>query len=86
MNLQKKKLFLLDMDGTIYLDQTLFEGTLDFLSAVRKNHRTVRSERLRKNHASENPDRTAASHGRLCSDLRHGDRRRHKSGCQLSAG
>ncbi len=37
MNLQKKKLFLLDMDGTIYLDQTLFEGTLDFLSAVRKN-------------------------------------------------
>ena len=37
MNLQEKKLFLLDMDGTIYLDQTLFAGTIDFLSAVRKN-------------------------------------------------
>lgn len=37
MNLSEKKLFLLDMDGTIYLDQTLFEGTLDFLQTVRKN-------------------------------------------------
>ena len=26
-----KRLFLLDMDGTIYLDETLFDGTLDFL-------------------------------------------------------
>ena len=31
-----KKLFLLDMDGTIYLDETLFDGTKDFLSYVRK--------------------------------------------------
>ncbi len=33
--LQEKRLFLLDMDGTIYLDQTLFPGTLPFLDAVR---------------------------------------------------
>ena len=25
-----KKLFLLDMDGTIYLDDYLFDGVLDF--------------------------------------------------------
>lgn len=30
-----KKLFLLDMDGTIYLDNDLFDGTIDFLSEVR---------------------------------------------------
>jgi HAD superfamily hydrolase (TIGR01450 family) len=29
------KLYLLDMDGTIYLDDDLFEGTLDFLEYVR---------------------------------------------------
>ncbi|MBR5247372.1 MAG: HAD-IIA family hydrolase [Lachnospiraceae bacterium] len=29
------KLFLLDMDGTIYLDEDLFDGTLDFLEYVR---------------------------------------------------
>ena len=31
-----KKLFLLDMDGTIYLDEQLFDGTVDFLSYVRQ--------------------------------------------------
>ncbi len=36
MNLKEKKLFLLDMDGTIYLDQELFDGTLDFLDHVQK--------------------------------------------------
>lgn len=35
-NLKEKKLFLLDMDGTIYLDNDLFDGTLDFLSYVKK--------------------------------------------------
>ncbi len=35
MNLKEKKLFLLDMDGTIYLDQELFDGTLDFLAYVK---------------------------------------------------
>ena len=33
--LKKKKLFLLDMDGTIYLDEELFDGTLDFLKYVK---------------------------------------------------
>ena len=33
--LGEKRLFLLDMDGTIYLDQSLFPGTLPFLEAVR---------------------------------------------------
>lgn len=35
-NLKKKRLFLLDMDGTIYLDNELFDGTLDFLEHVRR--------------------------------------------------
>lgn len=30
------RLFLLDMDGTIYLDNDLFDGTLDFLEYVKK--------------------------------------------------
>ena len=33
--LKQKRLFLLDMDGTIYLDNDLFDGTLDFLEYVR---------------------------------------------------
>ena len=37
MSLKEKKFFLLDMDGTIYLDDDLFDGTLDFLSNVKKN-------------------------------------------------
>ncbi len=36
MALKDKRLFLLDMDGTIYLDQELFDGTLDFLEHVKK--------------------------------------------------
>jgi len=32
MELSKKRLFLLDMDGTIYIDETLFDGTIDFLN------------------------------------------------------
>ena len=35
-SLKNKKLFLLDMDGTIYLDNDPFDGTLDFLSYVKK--------------------------------------------------
>lgn len=34
--LKKVKLFLLDMDGTIYLDNDLFDGTIDFLNYVKK--------------------------------------------------
>ena len=33
--LRDKRLFLLDMDGTIYLDETLFEAVPEFLAQVR---------------------------------------------------
>ena len=33
---KEKRLFLLDMDGTIYLDDSLFDGTVDFLEYVRR--------------------------------------------------
>lgn len=36
MNLAAKKLFLLDMDGTIYLGKRLFDGTEDFLCFVKR--------------------------------------------------
>ena len=32
-----KELFLLDMDGTIYLDRDLFPWTIPFLEAVKRN-------------------------------------------------
>ena len=35
MSLKDKRLFLLDMDGTIYLDNDLFDGTIDFLKTVK---------------------------------------------------
>lgn len=35
-SLAQKRLFLLDMDGTIYLDEQLFDGTQDFLAYVRR--------------------------------------------------
>lgn len=35
-SLAQKRLFLLDMDGTIYLDHALFPGTLPFLARVRE--------------------------------------------------
>lgn len=34
-DLRDKKLFLLDMDGTIYLDDCLFDGVPDFLARIR---------------------------------------------------
>ena len=34
VELSEKRLFLLDMDGTIYLDEQLFDGTRDFLDYV----------------------------------------------------
>ncbi len=33
--LKEKRLFLLDMDGTIYIDNSLFDGTVDFLAHIR---------------------------------------------------
>lgn len=35
--LKGKKLFLLDMDGTLYLDDELFEGMEEFLGYIKKN-------------------------------------------------
>ncbi len=35
--LREKKLYLLDMDGTLYLDDDLFPHCLDFLQAIRKS-------------------------------------------------
>ena len=35
--LKNKKLWLLDMDGTIYLGDRVFDGTIEFLNAVEKN-------------------------------------------------
>ena len=35
-NLKKLKLYLLDMDGTIYLDNDLFDGTIDFLEHIKE--------------------------------------------------
>lgn len=34
-NLEKLRLFLLDMDGTIYLDNDLFDGVTDFLEHIK---------------------------------------------------
>lgn len=34
-SLKKKKLFLFDMDGTIYNDNTIFDGTLDLLDYIK---------------------------------------------------
>ena len=34
--LKEKKLYLLDMDGTLYLGDRLFSGTVDFLSFIRE--------------------------------------------------
>ncbi len=33
--LKEKRLFLLDMDGTIYLDNDLFDGTIEFLEYIK---------------------------------------------------
>ena len=37
-SLKNKKLFLLDMDGTIYQENNLFEGTLPFLEEIKKQN------------------------------------------------
>jgi len=40
-NLKDIKYFLLDMDGTIYLDKTLIPGTTDFLDTLKKQGKHV---------------------------------------------
>lgn len=35
-SLKQKKLFLLDMDGTIYIDTQLFDGTIEFLEYIKE--------------------------------------------------
>ena len=42
MDLSKKKLFLLDLDGTIYLEESLLPGAAEFLAYVRKTGGTYR--------------------------------------------
>ena len=40
--LRAKRLFLLDLDGTLYLDVRLFDGAADFLRAIRSRGGTYR--------------------------------------------
>lgn len=42
MDLAKKRLFLLDLDGTLYLEETLLPGAAEFLSYVRGHGGAVR--------------------------------------------
>ena len=35
--LKQKRLFLLDMDGTLYLDDRLFDGAAEFLADIKKS-------------------------------------------------
>ena len=35
-HLKRKRLYLLDMDGTLYLDDRLFDGAEEFLSHIRE--------------------------------------------------
>lgn len=37
--LRQKRLFLLDLDGTLYLDETLFDGAAEFLHFIRESGR-----------------------------------------------
>ena len=41
MELKDKKLFLLDMDGTIYLDDNLFEGVHEFLAEIKNTSKKL---------------------------------------------
>lgn len=81
--LGEKKLFLLDMDGTIYLDEDLFPGTLPFLNAVRaaggrylfltnNSSRSVRAyvEKLARLGVSAGPEDFLTSVDALIADLK----------------
>ena len=61
--LKNKKLFLLDMDGTIYLDNDLFDGTKDFLEYVKKSGgRYI----FLTNNSSKSVDKYIRSHKSIC--------------------
>lgn len=53
MELENKKVFLLDMDGTIYLGNELIEGSIDFLNKLKD---TGRDYLFLTNNASRNKD------------------------------
>lgn len=55
MDLQRKKLYLLDMDGTLYLGDQLFDCTPDFLDTVRQHCATIR-------YLTNNSSRSAADY------------------------
>ena len=37
--LRQKKLFLLDMDGTLYLGDEVFDGAVDYIDTIKKSGR-----------------------------------------------
>ena len=39
--LKETELFVLDMDGTFYLDNDVIDGALDFLDEVKKSRKTI---------------------------------------------
>lgn len=39
MNLKNIEMFLLDMDGTIYLDDDVFDGAIDFLNTIKNKNK-----------------------------------------------
>ena len=82
--LSQKRFFLLDMDGTIYLDESLFPGTLPFLDYVREtggkylfltnnSSRSVETylEKLARLGVPAEPDDFLTSTSALIEDLKH---------------
>ena len=82
--LSQKRFFLLDMDGTIYLDESLFPGTLPFLDYVREtggkylfltnnSSRSVETyiEKLARLGIPAEPDDFLTSTSALVEDLKH---------------
>ena len=82
--LSQKRFFLLDMDGTIYLDESLFPGTLPFLDYVREaggkylfltnnSSRSVETyiEKLARLGVPAEPDDFLTSTSALVEDLKH---------------
>ena len=57
--LRAKRRFLLDLDGTLYLDERLFDGAADFLRAIRSRGGTYRF-------LPNNSSRGAESSSRIC--------------------